>query len=569
MNVTRIRRLLVVLLLCASAASAQQENVPVSNPVYNFLKRMEVKGVIERYHDAVLPFSRSEVAEFLSKADENKNLLSPAERGWLNDFLNEFRYDMSHSTEKFHRLIDYEQKSFGEAAAETFSNREKFLYFHADSSLSVFANLLLDADARMINGDALGKEHTEYLQFGGRVRGTVLGHLGYYTQWTNAAFWGSRELLNRDPIISQSHALAVGNIQNFDIAESYLRYGTDVVSLQMGRERLLWGTGYDQKMTLSDNVRPYDFIRFDARYKSVKYSFLHAWLVGTPGLVTFTVSGDTSARFYEEVAADKYYVAHRVEFALPGLFDLGLQEMLIYSNRSPDLAYLNPFAIIESSQRSRGERDNAYWAFDIQLHFVSHIELNASIAFDDINVPIMFSDKWNAMHAWQVGMFYADPFGVPNTSLMLEYTRIEPYMYTHARSREDNYTSLGRNLGPRIGPNADSWFFRVDYLPLHNLSFAARASFDRKGENVYGADGQVIKNVGSSELLPHRSNDPETKIFLDGTLFKTRTLDFRVSWEIMNQMWLEGRFLNESLKSADMGYRNENNTVLFHLRGEF
>jgi hypothetical protein len=567
--VKKTRRAFLLLLICTAAAFAQQENVPVSNPVYGFLKRMEVKGVIERYHDAVLPLSRSEVAEFLVTVGEKKDLLSSAERGWLNDFLAEFQYDASGKTERFHRLIDYDQKNFGAAVAETFSNREKFLYFHADSSLSVFANLLLDVDARMINGDALGKEHTEYLQFGGRVRGTVLGHLGYYAQWTNAAFWGSRELLNRDPVISQSHALAVGNIQNFDIAESYLRYGTDVVSLQVGRERLLWGTGYDQKMTLSENVRPYDFIRFDARYKSFKYSFLHAWLVGTQGLVIFTVPADTSARFGEEVVADKYYVAHRVEFSVPDLFDLGLQEMLIYSNRSPDLAYLNPFAIIESSQRSRGERDNAYWAFDIQLHFIPNVELNASIAFDDINVPIMFSDKWNAMHAWQMGLFYADPFGLPNTSLMVEYTRIEPYMYTHARSRDDNYTSLNRNLGPRIGPNADSWFFRVDYLPLHNLSFSARASLDRKGENVYGSDGQVVKNVGSSELLPHRGNDPETKIFLDGALFKTRTLDFRVSWEIVNQIWLEGRYLNESVKCTDIGYKDENNTLLFHLRTEF
>jgi hypothetical protein len=569
MNVIRIRLLPVVLLLCAVAAFAQQENVPISSPVYNFLKRMEVKGVIERYHDAVLPLSRSDVAEFLTKADENKNLLSAGERGWLDDFLAEFRYDISGKTERFHRLIDHEQKSFEAAAAETFSNREKFLYFHSDSSLSFFANLLLDVDARMINGDALGKEHTEYLQFGGRFRGTILDHLGYYAQWTNAAFWGSRELLYRDPVISQIHALGVGNVQNFDIAESYLRYGTDVVSLQVGRERLLWGTGYDQKMTLSDNVRPYDFVRFDARYKSIKYSFVHAWLVGTPGLVTFTVAADTSARFGEEVAADKFYVAHRVEFALSGLFDLGFQEMLIYSNRSPDLAYLNPFAIIESSQRSRGERDNAYWAFDIQLHFIPNIEVSASIAFDDINVPIMFSDKWNAMHAWQLGLFYADPFGIPNTSLMAEYTRIEPYMFTHARSRDDNYTSLGRNLGPRIGPNADSWFFRADYLPLHNLSFSARASFDRKGENTYDANGQVVKNVGSSELLPHRGVDPETKIFLDGALFKTRTLDFRVSWEIVNQLWLEGRLLNESVKQADTGFSNANNTLLFHLRTEF
>jgi len=565
----KIAGLFFLLFSFAASAMGQQENVPVSNRVYGFLKRMEVKRMIERYHDAVLPLSRAEVAKFLVAVDEKKELLSDAERGWLSDFLAEFRHDIDGSTEGFHRLIASEEDDFGEALRETLSSREKFLYYHTDSTLSFFMNGLLDFDARMISGDALGSEHTEYIQAGGRVRGTVFGHLGYYMQWTNASFWGSRELLYRDPIISQSHALYITDINNFDFAESYVRYGTDVVSAQVGRERVLWGTGYDQKMTLSDNVRSYDFIRFDAQYKSLKYTFLHAWLVGTRGQVVFSVPADTSARFVEEVAADKYFVAHRLEFSLPGWFDIGLQEMLIYSNRSPDLAYLNPLVILESSQRSRGERDNAYWALDVQLHFIPSIELSGSITFDDINIPIMFSDQWNAMYAWQAGMFYADMFGLSNTSLMLEYTRIEPYIYSHARSRDDNYTSVDRILGPRIGPNADSWLIRVDYLPLKNLTLSFRSIFDRKGENIYDAGGQVTKNVGADVFLPHRSTDPETKIWLDGKLMKSQTFDFRVSWEIVNQIWLDGRYLFESVENVATGVLNNNNTVMVHVRTEF
>lgn len=564
----KIACLAFVFLVLSSAGLAQEENVPVANPVYGFLKRMEVKRLIDRYFDAVLPLSRSEVAKFLVDVDAKREKLSAAERDWLQDFLREFQYDISMSTEGYHRLIDSDQGGIGESPGGMLSDREKFLYFHADSTLSFFVNGLVDVDARMVRGDALGREHTEFLQAGGRVRGTVLGHLGYYAQWTNAQYWGSKELLDRDPIISQSFALQVGNIQNFDLAESYLRYGTNVVSAQVGRERVLWGTGYDQKMTLSDNVRQFDFLRFDAKYKSLKYTFLHGWLVGTQGSVVFTMPADTSARFVENVANDKYVVAHRLDFSFPGLLDLGLQEMLIYGNRSPDLAYLNPLTIIESSQRSRGERDNTYWALDMQWHFIPGIELSGSITYDDINVPDLFTSVWSDRYGWQAGMFYADMFGLENTTLMVEYTRIEPFVYSHARSREGSYTNVDRILGPRIGPNADSWFFRTDYLPARNLTFSFRVNIDRKGMNVLDANGQVVKNVGGDVFLPHRDSDPRNKKWMDGIVMRSRGFDLRANWEVVHQIWLEGRFLFESIENIDTGVRNENGTVFLRLRAE-
>jgi len=557
------------LMMAASVSVSQMENVPVANPVYDFLKRMEVKGVIQQYNDAVLPIGRKEVADLLVQIDRKKDGLSGVDRGRLKDFLAEFRYDISGSTEGFHRLISSEEPTFGSALGELFSQREKYLYYHADSSVSFFVNALLDVDARAIRGDALGSEHAEYLQAGGRIRGTILGHLGYYAQWTNAQYWGSQALLARDPIISQSHALTVGNIQNFDFADSYLRYSNDVVSAQIGRERVLWGIGYDEKMTLSDNPRTFDFLRFDAKYKALKYTFMHAWLVGTEGVVIFTVPADTSARFQENVAADKYFVAHRLDLSFPGIIDIGLQEMLIYSNRSPDLAYLNPLSIIESSQRSRGERDNTYWGLDLQMHFIPSVELGATIIYDNINIPDLFTSVWTDTYDWQLAMMYADMFGLSNTNLMVEYTRVEPYVYSHSRSRDGSYTNLDRILGPRIGPNGDSWSFRTDYLAARNLTISLRVNIDRKGENVVDANGQVTKNVGSDPFMPHRDTDPQNKKWLDGILINSRHLELRGTWEIVNQFWFEGRIMFDAEENTVTGVRDENTTAIIHLKTEF
>jgi len=561
--------LLITSIALPDLAYGQAENVPVTHPVYTFLKRMEVKGMIQCYHDAILPISRRQVAEFLSHVNERPAELTAAERGYLEDFLSEFQFDISHSIDGFQSLIDPGQPSVESSLGGIFSNREKYLYAYSDSVTSFFVNGLLTFEGRGITGDALGKQNAKYVQVGGRIRGTMLGHLGFYIQGTNAQFWGSRELLERDPVIGQSHALSVTNVNNFDFVEGYARYDVGIASVQIGRERVLWGNGFDMQMVLSDNTRVPDFVRVDAQYKSLKYTFMHAWLLGTRSNLTFALPSDTSRVFDEPVFADKYFAAHRLELSFPSLFDIGFQEMVIYSNRAPDLAYLNPITLIESAQRSRGERDNVMWAFDIQTHFLKNLELSGTMLYDDIHIPYLFTDKWFDRYAWQSEMFYADAFGIPDLTLILEYTRVEPFVFAHNRSRDDSYTSLGAILGPRIGSNSDSWLIRTDYLPARNLSFSLRVLLERHGANILDSNGTLIKNVGGDILQPHRGSDGETKKFLDGILFKTNKLQFVGTYQFINQMWLDALYEFDAIENITLGGREENHTFVLRMRLEF
>ncbi len=530
---------------------------------------MDVKGMIEGYDDAILPLSRREVAGYLLQASRKESELSPAEQGWLQDYTSEFRFDMSGSTAGFHSLIDPADSTTGDPLFGMFTNREKFLYLSTDSVVSLFANGLLDVDGRRITGDALGTRNAEFAQLGFRVRGTLLGRLGVSMQATNAQFRGSRELLLRDPLLRQSHELSVTNAHNFDFTEGYARYDGGIISAQLGRERVLWGNGYDQQLILSDNPREFDFLRADLHYKALSYTFLHGWLLGTPSELIFSLPSDPSSNFVEPVISDKYIAAHRFALTFPSVATFGFQEIYIYSNRAPDLGYFNPFILLESVQRSRGERDNGFWAFDVRTRFLKDLQLTGTIMYDDFNLPDLFSNKWSDRYAWQTGMIYADAFSIPNSTIMVEYTRVEPYVFSHGRSRDDSYTSLGELLGPRIGPNADSWFIRGDYLPARNLLFSLRVTFERKGENVVDSTGHLIRNVGGDALQPHRDSDPAGKKFLDGNLVNTRRLQLLATWEIVNQLWLDLSYLFDSTEHVTTGGRNENNTLEARLRMEF
>ena len=530
-----------------------------------FLKRMELKGVIQHYHDAVLPLSRREVAGFLTRIKASEHELTSVDRDILGDYLVEFQYDIGGTTDQYYSFLDFPDTSIGSISGSFLSEKEKFLYAYADSNTSFFVDGLLTLDARRHSGDTLDGAHAEFVQFGGRIRGTVYHRIGYYLQGTNAQFWGSRELLGRDKQISQAYTLGILNAKNFDVVEGYVRYDADILSLQVGRERTLWGNGYGDKLTLSDSIRVFDFIRADAQYKSLKYTFLHGWLLGKKTNLVY----DTTNHFVEPVVADKYFAAHRLEFSFPAVFDIGFQEMAIYSNRSVDLAYLNPVTLIESAQRSREERDNVFWEFDVQLHRWNNFELQASILFDDINFPKWGSNSWENRYAYQIGAMVVDPLQISNTAVAAEYTRIEPYTFSHNRSRDNDYGSLGRFLGHHIGPNADSWYFRVDCQPTRKLRTSVDVEIVREGNNIYDASGNLVKNVGGDYLVPHRTIDSEQKEFLGGDFVKTYISKISLAYEMVNEVFVDFHYEYRQRNDSELRTLTTDHDIGIALRVDF
>jgi len=550
--------LFILLVVLCSSTFPQAENVPTVNPVYLFLKRMEVKGIIGRYHDAILPLSRGQISEFLVDIKEKADLLTEVERNQLRDLYVEFQYDIDRSREGVYNILDFSEPGIGPTANALFSEREKCLYSYADSNASLFVDGLLTVDARRSTGDALGGANAEFAQFGGRIRGTIYGKLGYYMQGTNALFRGSRDVLLRDTQLNQSYTLAnVFNTSSFDFSEGSVRYDARILSLQVGQERILWGNGYGTKLILSDNPRVFPFVRADAEYKSLKYTFVHAWLLGTRSSYKFLLPPETTSRdtLVEPLNADKYLAAHRLELSFPALFDVGFQEVLIYSNRSVDLAYLNPAILLESAQRSRDERDNNFWAVDIQTHFLKNVEFQGTVDFDDINFSNWGSNSWENRYAYQLGAMATDPLWIPNTTIAVEYTRVQPYTFSHGRSRDNSYGSDGRILGTQIGPNADSWFLRIDHMLTHRIFASIQAQIQRNGENVNSSSGVLLRNVGGDFLQPHRDSDSTIVEFLDGNLVRTFALQAQVSYQIVRQIFVDARYM--FTRQTDSSLNNE------------
>ena len=66
------------------------------------------------------------------------------------------------------------------------------------------------------------------------------------------------------------------------------------------------------------------------------------------------------------------------------------------------------------------------------------------------------------------------------------------------------------------------------------IRLSAGYSYCRRGENIYDADGNLIKNVGGDIFLSHKNNpENKTAIFLDGIRFGTEIIEAGIRLEPM------------------------------------
>lgn len=545
----------------AESVLAQLENVPVSNPVYEFLKRMRVKDVVRRYNSAVLPLSRKEVAEYLLEADRHRGEMTETEQESMDDFLTEFEYDLHRSSERVAMLLS--SQPLCEKAADVLSEKEKYLYAWSDSSSSLFMDFLFSAEHRLISGDTRGNTGASLFTWGGRIRGTLKNRLGYYLQATNGQVMGDKDFALTDVSLREIYKINEPGSASFDVTEGYLQLDADVVNIQLGRERVLWGAGYGDRLILSSNPPPFDFLKLEARIGSVRYTFLHSWILGQKRMVLLD-----SMRGVEPVVNSKYLASHRVNVSFGDAFDFGVTEMVVYAKRFPELGYLNPFIFYKSVEHSLQDRDNSFLVLDAQARFLKNLEISATLLIDDISFSKVGTSWYGNELAYKTGMLSVEPFGLKDVDITLDYTRIQPYVYSHHLA-ENNFTNNGFVMGHRLGPNSDDALMQIGYRYDHKLRGTLAFEYERHGDNILDASGGLLRNVGGDFLQGHRTVDSEEVTFLDGVLQKTNRIRLNLLYEPFNEFFVELQYELRTTHNAMTDKTFRDNLLFVQMRIDY
>jgi hypothetical protein len=536
----KLKSIFTILFVLNIGGYAQVDNIPSDHRIYSFLKKMYVQGILTEYDDVILPLSRESVVSALLEIKKNQEAISENEKSYLNDQLKKFTSYINPEEQPI-GIFDSFPEEFGNNLA---SYKEKYLFNHRDSNLNFSA--LPFADYKFIYRHEQSG-NSSLMNLGGKVYGSYRDWFGFYLSASNGVVFNEREAALLDTRVKHSFTFNETGIDFFDNTEGYLKFQTEHLSLQLGRERILWGYGKTGRLFLSDNPPMFDFLRFNFSYKTLLYDFIHGWLNQKPEVYYVdSLIGSVKEK------RPKYIAVSRLGFSPSSNFSMGISQMVIYSNRPFEAAYLNPFLFWESAQRSLNDLDNSFLSLDAKYLITPGLELTATIMLDDLELGNYFKGEWNDIQnkfAFSSGLMLTSPLIFRNLTLTAEYGLLRPYMFSHAGIGEAlTATNNGFMLGMDLQPNSMFFSLTAEYRLFSRCNLTMQYSRTLHGDNYYDSKGNLIKNVGGNVFNSFSIYDSRNVPLLGGIVEEENTFMFSIDYELLYGLYIQGTYLFTSEK---------------------
>ena len=155
---------------------------------------------------------------------------------------------------------------------------------------------------------------------------------------------------------------------------------------------------------------------------------------------------------------------------------------------------------------------------------------------------------------FQAGINWQDAFTLKNLNLIYEYTRIDPFVYSH-RDINNSYTNWNLPIGTALNPNSDEHAFKLTYDFNSRLNLSVTFKHQRSGMNITDSTGKIITNVGSNIL--HGENDFLIKnVFLQGLRVDRNIIIAELTWQPIRQY-----FFTVKYESRAFDYVDDNRTL--------
>ncbi len=478
----------VILFGAVHSLIGQSVNIPLSHWLYDYFDRMAVRQITTNYSPGMHPISRSDaiqiVNEIIINSKDNPANFSKLERDLLHRAIAELIDDFPKNSQK-----------------ELHFKKEPHLYKWVNDSQNIFIDAVFGGSGDFYKKNILTGE------YGAIIR----GHMGWFSFYSDNRIMGEKgngPYVNRYDVSKgyPYNGSPDSSMATWDTSISYMQIKLKTLHIQYGRDNIRWGPSRIAGLSMSGIGPGFDF--FSLRYK-----------VGNARLHYF--HGDL-----QHAIVRKWMAGHRIELSLGQRGYIGFHETIIYADRNPEMTYLNPVMPFLISEHSVGDHDNVGLGLDFCWNCMPGLQLFGEIFIDDMVAPwTIFDDKWSNKKAIIIGGHWIDPLAIQNSSLRIEYHRIDPFVYTH-RISENIYEHYNIGIGSSLQPNSDLFDANMEYYLNYKIKVGLRGFFSR--------------HANGDRREAHRPDQGDKSNFMKDNVEKHAGLLFYLHLEPFRDLFLKG-----------------------------
>lgn len=241
-----------------------------------------------------------------------------------------------------------------------------------------------------------------------------------------------------------------GDLSNFTFT-SYSRYRTTaelttpVGEVGFRREALHWGPGQAGNLVLNRFAVPYPNFYWTGSFGTVSLEAVY-------GLLSHGRLGE-----YRTSEKAKGLYAHRYEWRPTEWLAIGASEILVVDGKQNPAAVIPFVPLFVEKGEGLESSNNGALSFDLAARRWGSLAW-VEFMLDDLQEPTsLFDDYWGNRWAVNAGALKSGRLSEGRQwDLSVEWTRIEPWVYTHYRQNSAQLGNLESPLGNPDGPNSQS-----------------------------------------------------------------------------------------------------------------
>lgn len=539
-NPNRIKHLyhcFVLLLLLSYRGSGNEIPVALDDPIYQFLERQNVMQRLTGYNAALLPVTRGQVANWLSQLQPQAHEMTPLERQLLQEYLADYRMELSEDRHRdlppernlYYPFQDWEtlkrhwREIFDRRPAQeskhliVYEEKDDFIWGDCEALLRTET---LNGQVRLVNADrwSIQGNWKNYLAFRLQAARYRRSYNPHFTEplYEDRKVWGM--------YISDS-------LYTYDFNHTAVTFYNRWLKIGLYHQPLRIGYSREHSLLIADQAPPFPYLGLQAQVKGINFTYLHADLLNDSTHIRSLPLGIRNR--------SKYLALQRVDIPfLKEKVRLGYTIMVVYGDRQRELAYLTPLNFFWLTQHTLEDRDNTLMALDGRFALLPRTVIYGTLLLDELRFEELGKHWWANKHGLQGGVQHSLTLFTLPVNLILEFTAVRPWVYTH-KSLTTNFTHNAFCLGFPYGGNAQLFWLHADTYCNRRLRLQLDYKQLHQGVDLNG------RFYGGDVRSSYEWRDPRYEHATRWLMGPQRTSHiFRLqgSYEIFNEMFVSGDF---------------------------